>query len=530
MISTQFKLLKGKKEKFVPKVIIGDIRDAIKELPDNFIDCVITSPPYWKQRDYGHPKQIGQESTWQEYVKNIADIFNALAPKLKSTATVFLNVGYKFLDKQMILIPEAIAMEMERGKFLLRNKIIWYKPNFIPSPASDRLANAYEPILFFIKKEGKDVYYLNLKALSKKSKTLEDFLQRVKSLKPEDYLGIRVKDTLRSRKKKEGVVKGVGYVKNKVKKILVEWKEDGEEWIELEELTETYPKEIKFSCPYCRGILTYDRIMLSFANKKELRCPSCGKKLCTSVDNFPIPLTTDTKKEETLTILKRKNVIPKKYLLIKKPENSKFLKTKQLFFASPAGRVIVEGEYFLLKRKYKVPQPLIAHYLRFWKEKRKKKTSDLDKVCGYSHTAGHWLRDDFGEWGKGGSLPRPTDWIKLKEFLKFDNLYDEVMTSTIASLQTIKTYKERKNPGDVWEIKLEQYRGAHFAVFPRELVRRCLLIGCPPKGVVLDPFAGSGTVGEVAIELGRKAILVELIEEFLPLIKERCEEIELIPL
>jgi DNA modification methylase len=130
--------------------------------------------------------------------------------------------------------------------------------------------------------------------------------------------------------------------------------------------------------------------------------------------------------------------------------------------------------------------------------------------------------------GKGGSLPSPKDWERLKGILRFDETYDKVMTTIIASLSTIKISEEGRKPSDVWEIKLEPYEGAHFAVFPEELVKRCILLGCPPKGVVLDPFAGSGTVGKVAIELNRKAILVELIEDFVDLIKARCREIEVL--
>jgi len=67
-----------------------------------------------------------------------------------------------------------------------------------------------------------------------------------------------------------------------------------------------------------------------------------------------------------------------------------------------------------------------------------------------------------------------------------------------------------RNARDVWRFSTQPYRGAHFAVFPEELARRCVLAGCPPAGVVLDPFAGAGTVGKVALELGRSAVLCDL--------------------
>src|SRR5207253_10593272 len=67
-----------------------------------------------------------------------------------------------------------------------------------------------------------------------------------------------------------------------------------------------------------------------------------------------------------------------------------------------------------------------------------------------------------------------------------------------------------KNKRTVWKIPVRAFPGAHFAAFPKELVRPCILAGCPPGGKILDPFAGSGTVGQVAEELGRDAVLIEL--------------------
>lgn len=74
-----------------------------------------------------------------------------------------------------------------------------------------------------------------------------------------------------------------------------------------------------------------------------------------------------------------------------------------------------------------------------------------------------------------------------------------------------------------WLLGPEPFLGAHFATFPTEVPRRCILAGCPPGGVVLDPFGGSGTTGKVALELGRRAILIELNPDYVTLIKQRCD-------
>jgi site-specific DNA-methyltransferase (cytosine-N4-specific) len=74
-----------------------------------------------------------------------------------------------------------------------------------------------------------------------------------------------------------------------------------------------------------------------------------------------------------------------------------------------------------------------------------------------------------------------------------------------------------RNPGDVWSIPTVPFPGSHFAVFPPELPRRCILAGCRPGGTVLDPFHGSGTTGMVAQQLGRRYVGIDLNAEYLDL-------------
>lgn len=78
-----------------------------------------------------------------------------------------------------------------------------------------------------------------------------------------------------------------------------------------------------------------------------------------------------------------------------------------------------------------------------------------------------------------------------------------------------------RRPRTVWTIQTQQYADAHFAVYPEELPRRCILAGCPKDGVVLDPFLGSGTTARVARQEGRRAVGVELNEEYAALAEER---------
>ncbi len=80
---------------------------------------------------------------------------------------------------------------------------------------------------------------------------------------------------------------------------------------------------------------------------------------------------------------------------------------------------------------------------------------------------------------------------------------------------------EYRNKRTVWSIPSEPFKGAHFATFPKNLVRPAILAGCPLNGTVLDPFGGSGTTGEVAEEEGRNAILIELQPDYVKIAKKR---------
>jgi DNA modification methylase len=86
--------------------------------------------------------------------------------------------------------------------------------------------------------------------------------------------------------------------------------------------------------------------------------------------------------------------------------------------------------------------------------------------------------------------------------------------------------EERKlcgvNKRSVWTVATAGYRAAHTATYPPALIRPCVLAGCPPGGLVLDPFAGTGTTGQVALQLGRRALLMELNPEYVKLIRKRC--------
>jgi DNA modification methylase len=82
---------------------------------------------------------------------------------------------------------------------------------------------------------------------------------------------------------------------------------------------------------------------------------------------------------------------------------------------------------------------------------------------------------------------------------------------------------DTRNKRSVWTVNPKPYVGAHFATFPPDLIKPCILAGCPKKGVVLDPFGGSGTTGAVAVKYDRKAVLIELNPQYIKLAQKRVE-------
>jgi len=85
----------------------------------------------------------------------------------------------------------------------------------------------------------------------------------------------------------------------------------------------------------------------------------------------------------------------------------------------------------------------------------------------------------------------------------------------------------KRNKRSVWTVATKPYKGAHFATFPPDLIRPCILAGCPKDGTVLDPFGGSGTTAQVALEEGRKAVLCELNTDYIALAHKRLEGLQL---
>jgi DNA modification methylase len=135
----------------INQILEGDALDILKQLPSNFVDCVITSPPYYKLRNYGVAGQLGQESTIEEYISNLIKVFSEIKRILKDTGACWVNIGDSYNNKCLQLIPQQFAVAMTTNQWVCRNEIIWHKPNAMPTSTKDRFTVDYEPFYFFTK-------------------------------------------------------------------------------------------------------------------------------------------------------------------------------------------------------------------------------------------------------------------------------------------------------------------------------------------------------------------------------------------
>jgi site-specific DNA-methyltransferase (adenine-specific) len=142
---------------WVDSIIAGDARTCLRDLPDASLHCIVTSPPYYQQRDYSTSLQIGNEKSPDEYVRNLLLVFAECHRVLRDDGTLWLNLGDKYDDGELLGMPWRVALALKEAGWLLRSDIIWYKPNAVPSSVKNRPTTDHEYVFLFAK--SKDYYY-----------------------------------------------------------------------------------------------------------------------------------------------------------------------------------------------------------------------------------------------------------------------------------------------------------------------------------------------------------------------------------
>jgi site-specific DNA-methyltransferase (adenine-specific) len=138
------------------QILIGDARERLAALPTQSVDCVITSPPYFRLRDYQVDGQLGLEATVDDWATNLRTVFAEVARVLKPTGSAWLNLGdsysrhprYGAPAKSLLLGPERLGLGLIEDGWTVRNGVIWAKTNTMPTSVGDRLATKHEVVYF----------------------------------------------------------------------------------------------------------------------------------------------------------------------------------------------------------------------------------------------------------------------------------------------------------------------------------------------------------------------------------------------
>lgn len=184
-------------------VLNMDVREALSLLAEEGVkvNCVVTSPPFYGQRDYEVDRQIGLEAHPSEFISTLADVFDAAGSVLADNGSLWVNIGDTYwsgkgehrsgeskqsarrfgirpqdkkgdgkwcVPKQLLLIPHRFAIEMQDRSWLVRNDNVWVKPNPIPDQVRDRCSMSHEYVFHFVKERW---YYFDKNAVGRTSET-----------------------------------------------------------------------------------------------------------------------------------------------------------------------------------------------------------------------------------------------------------------------------------------------------------------------------------------------------------------------
>ena len=126
------------------KIVHGDAATVLGQLPDESVHCIVTSPPYYLQRDYSNPTQIGNEPTPTQYIEALRLVFRESKRILRTDGILWLNLGDKYQSGDLLGMPWRVALALKEDGWMLRSDVIWHKPNAMPSSVKSRPTTDHE--------------------------------------------------------------------------------------------------------------------------------------------------------------------------------------------------------------------------------------------------------------------------------------------------------------------------------------------------------------------------------------------------
>jgi site-specific DNA-methyltransferase (adenine-specific) len=444
------------------RVFCGDALAVLRCLPDNFYQCVITSPPYWRLRDYGVEGQIGLEPTIAEYLACMVEIFREVRRVLRRDGVCWVNMGDGFSvcgngegsgkqitnkgvkhdpfrapglpPKCKILMPHRLAIAMIDDGWICRQDNVWEKPQVMPESVRDRTTSSHEYIFQFVK-AGKYFYDADAIRELASPETNPRMARAFAGYNPpgqEPQSGI-MKGRPGGKKPEQfdDLVTGAG--RSGVGEVHIP-KPDG---ALFERAPGVNPKAM---------LNGHSKIPASWQRKKPGRTEGVPGQ----------PPNSAARGKNAQSQNRRKVGFNERW----------DAKEAQALAAKPESQESLLGE---------------------------KNSEATDEVKSSA----------------GARMGRGAGWR---------NKQNESFSAAVAGLV------EYRNCRSVWTIPNTGFEGAHFATFPLEIPRRCILASTRPGDRVLDLFAGSGTTGEAAVILGRTCDLIELNPKYLKFIRQRIAD------
>lgn len=459
---------------FVNTVIQGNCLDVLKTLPDEIIDCCVTSPPYYGLRDYGtgtwvggdpdcphrrttkrsdktitghkqdelegnvgdaiyktvcplcgavrEDNQIGLEETPEEYVQKLVDVFHEVKRVMKDDGTLWLNIGDSYVAKP---------------------------PSHRDTPnMQDKSYGNWETELGY----------------EKSSSRYKALLTRYKN---KDLIGI--------------------------------------------------PWMLAFALRKDGWYLRQDIIW-----HKPNPMPESVKDRCTKSHEYVFLLSKNPRYYFDNNSI-QENAVTSEVYESKEKKSSKYENTEQESSVRQGIHRDRGNDIVVVRKRL----PSHEEFVSFIREHT---TVDIlaDNTEIPRTKIEHWFRKDED----GFSYPSVEDWEKIRDYVDdwsedFKDIDERMTDVTYETDAVLKNFNGKRNKRDVWSVTTKAVKEAHFATFPEELIEPCILAGCRKGGIVLDPFFGSGTTGRVATKHNRNYLGIELNPEYIEISKRRTDNIQL---
>lgn len=511
------------------KILTGCALQQLPTLGDQSINCCVTSPPYWGLRDYGVTGQMGLEKSPDEYVATMVAVFREVRRVLRDDGTLWLNLGDSYAsawacNRRSKLgagspdLSERMPRGIVRGKRMERGHGRWGGGN---NPAPGLKEKDLIGIPWSVAKALQSAFYAGriknehdriwLSAIIDGEGSISGYHHTRKD-DGDVRTGININITnsntdlldkaqvIWPASRQEHMPSGLGHFGNRN---IFRWVPfSAEEKSSL--LQELYPHLI---AKKKQALLAWNFLEMMKGSKKIMHLPSTSHDakskrswICHSLSKLNSGVVVD---------------IPDWILEPPSLYESGWYLRSDIIWHKP--NCMPESV---------TDRPTRCHEYIFLLSKSRKYFYDSDAIkepCSES-TAARVSQDVENQAGStranGGAKTNGAMKAVVSKQRGHSRRHDG-FNDRWDQMEREEQCSGMRNKRDVWRVAPANYKAAHFATFPPDLIRPCILAGCPLGGAVLDPFAGSGTTGQVALSHGRSFVGIELNPAYVKLIEDR---------